>query len=85
MKTPEARARLQIDAALEAAGWCGQDVPAVDLHAGQVVHQYPNDERATALLTRIEAERAVGGGYRRPQAWRARRSRRAQEGQLDLG
>ncbi|MDP9356139.1 MAG: DEAD/DEAH box helicase family protein [Chloroflexota bacterium] len=43
MSTPEARARLQIDAALEAAGWCVQDTRAVNLHAGHgvAVREFP--------------------------------------------
>ncbi len=43
MRTPEALARVKIDAALEAAGWCVQDAHAVNLHAGHgvAVREFP--------------------------------------------
>ena len=43
--TPESKARLQIDAKLEAAGWIVQDIKALNLGAaiGVAVREYPTD------------------------------------------
>ncbi len=43
MQTPEALARVKIDATLAAAGWCVQDAHAANLHAdhGVAVREFP--------------------------------------------
>jgi type I restriction enzyme R subunit len=43
VSSPEAVARLSIDAALEAAGWVLQDVSAINLYAGRgiAVREFP--------------------------------------------
>ncbi|CAN5903802.1 hypothetical protein BH23ACT10_BH23ACT10_17180 [soil metagenome] len=40
---PEQRARVRIDAMLEAAGWVVQDYKAVNLHTGVVVRELVTD------------------------------------------
>lgn len=59
---PEEQARVLIDAQLNAAGWVIQSYKDADLFATDgVVPQDPNDEPASVLLERIQAEKVAAG------------------------
>ena len=59
--TPEARARLQIDSMLQAAGWVIQDYRAIDLGAsdGVAVREFPLTSGPTDYLLFVDRKAAT--------------------------